>query len=131
MVSGCFDGLHAGHVCFLQEAAKLGDLIVVVGLDASLRLLKGKGRPIFPLSERMFMLQALRCVHRVVPATGIGTLDFEPELIALRPHFLVVNEDGDRPEKRKLANAYDLTYKVLKLKAYSIYPDRSTTQIYQ
>src|SRR5699024_11191694 len=47
MTNGCFDILHAGHVAYLNEAKKLGDrLIVAVNSDASVKKLKGEGRPI-------------------------------------------------------------------------------------
>jgi D-beta-D-heptose 7-phosphate kinase/D-beta-D-heptose 1-phosphate adenosyltransferase len=65
--NGCFDLLHVGHVRGLQEARGLGDLLVVgVNSDASVRRLKGAGRPIIPEAERAELLAALACVDRVV-----------------------------------------------------------------
>lgn len=67
MTNGCFDILHAGHVAYLQEARALGDrLVVAVNDDASVAKLKGKGRPIVPLAERMRVLAALDAVDYVV-----------------------------------------------------------------
>lgn len=66
--NGCFDILHAGHVTYLQQAAKLGDrLVVAVNDDASVRRLKGKDRPVNNLQSRMTVLAALESVDWVVP----------------------------------------------------------------
>lgn len=68
MTNGCFDILHAGHVTYLQQAAKLGDhLIVAVNDDASVKRLKGETRPVNTLECRMHILSALECVAWVVP----------------------------------------------------------------
>ena len=48
IVTGCFDWLHSGHVRFFEEVSGLGDLYVIVGHDANVRLLKGEGHPLFP-----------------------------------------------------------------------------------
>jgi D-beta-D-heptose 7-phosphate kinase/D-beta-D-heptose 1-phosphate adenosyltransferase len=67
LTNGCFDILHAGHVSYLQEAARLGDrLIVAVNDDASVARLKGRGRPVNPLAHRMAVLAALAAVDWVV-----------------------------------------------------------------
>ncbi|MHB8093564.1 MAG: adenylyltransferase/cytidyltransferase family protein [Candidatus Aminicenantales bacterium] len=58
--NGCFDLLHGGHVRLFREARKRGDiLIVALNTDASIRRLKGKARPIFPLRERLEVLSAI------------------------------------------------------------------------
>ncbi|BDR35358.1 bifunctional D-glycero-beta-D-manno-heptose-7-phosphate kinase/D-glycero-beta-D-manno-heptose 1-phosphate adenylyltransferase HldE [Photobacterium damselae] len=68
MTNGCFDILHAGHVAYLNEAAKLGDrLIVAVNSDASVQALKGPGRPVNPEDRRMAVLAGLGAVDWVVP----------------------------------------------------------------
>ncbi len=68
MTNGCFDILHAGHVAYLEEAKSLGDrLIVAVNDDASVRRLKGAGRPVNPLEDRMLVLAGLAAVDWVVP----------------------------------------------------------------
>jgi rfaE bifunctional protein nucleotidyltransferase chain/domain len=67
--NGCFDILHRGHVSYLEEAAALGQSLVVgVNSDASVRRLdKGRGRPVNPLDDRLAILAALGCVSLVVP----------------------------------------------------------------
>lgn len=68
MTNGCFDILHAGHTSYLQMAKSLGDkLIVAVNTDDSIQELKGKGRPIQNLAQRMEVLSALEVVDFVVP----------------------------------------------------------------
>lgn len=68
MTNGCFDILHAGHVRYLEDAAALGDrLIVAVNTDASVRRLKGPTRPVNPLAQRLEVLAGLRAVDWVVP----------------------------------------------------------------
>ena len=64
---GCFDLLHAGHVATLQAARALGDrLVVCVNSDASVARLKGPGRPLQPVEDRVRILRALACVDDVV-----------------------------------------------------------------
>lgn len=79
--NGCFDILHTGHVLYLQQAKELGErLVVLVNSDASVARLKGPGRPINPLAQRMAMLAALECVDWVVsfdddtPRDAIGKI---------------------------------------------------------
>lgn len=68
MTNGCFDILHAGHVGYLEHARQLGDrLVVAVNDDNSVTRLKGSGRPINSLSQRMRVLAALQSVDWVVP----------------------------------------------------------------
>jgi rfaE bifunctional protein nucleotidyltransferase chain/domain len=65
--NGCFDLLHVGHVRYLQGAAAEADrLIVAVNGDASVRALKGSGRPILPAADRAELVAALRGVHYVL-----------------------------------------------------------------
>ncbi|HZQ69486.1 MAG TPA: adenylyltransferase/cytidyltransferase family protein [Terriglobales bacterium] len=67
LANGCFDLLHVGHVRYLRAAKQLGGkLIVAVNADASVRDLKGEGRPIMPDLERAEILAALADVDAVV-----------------------------------------------------------------
>lgn len=64
--NGCFDLLHVGHVRYLQEARRQGDLLVVgVNSDASVKRLKGPSRPIQNENDRAEILAALGCVDFV------------------------------------------------------------------
>ena len=65
--NGCFDIIHTGHVRYLQEAAKLGDILVIgLNTDASVKRLKGEDRPINAERDRAEVLCALGCVDYVV-----------------------------------------------------------------
>jgi rfaE bifunctional protein nucleotidyltransferase chain/domain len=65
--NGCFDLLHPGHIGSLEQARALGDaLIVGLNSDASVRELKGAGRPVLPELERAEILAGLECVDAVV-----------------------------------------------------------------
>jgi rfaE bifunctional protein nucleotidyltransferase chain/domain len=67
LANGCFDVLHAGHIRCLHAARELGGkLIVAVNDDASVRALKGEGRPVMPAEERAEILAALTDVDAVV-----------------------------------------------------------------
>jgi rfaE bifunctional protein nucleotidyltransferase chain/domain len=66
--NGCFDLIHAGHVHLLKQAKSLGDLLVVgLNSDDSVRKLKGGGRPVLKIKERVFILQNLKSVDFVIP----------------------------------------------------------------
>lgn len=65
--NGCFDILHVGHVRYLQESKKQGDILVVyLNSDASVKRLKGESRPLNSESDRAEVLAALGCVDYVV-----------------------------------------------------------------
>jgi len=65
--NGCFDTLHVGHVRYLEGARSEGDILVVaVNDDASVRNLKGPGRPVLDENARAQLVAALRCVDYVV-----------------------------------------------------------------
>lgn len=89
--NGCFDILHVGHIRYLQEASKLGD-ILVVGLngDDSVRRLKGASRPINDITDRVEMLAAYPFIDYII----VFDEDTPLKLIkALKPDFLVKGAD--------------------------------------
>ncbi len=91
--NGCFDLLHPGHIQSLEQARALGDaLIVGINSDASVRELKGPGRPILPELERAEILAALECVDAVVI---FGEPTPREIIAALLPDVLV--KGGDWP----------------------------------
>jgi D-beta-D-heptose 7-phosphate kinase/D-beta-D-heptose 1-phosphate adenosyltransferase len=89
--NGCFDLLHAGHVSLLEAARAAGEVLVVgLNSDASVRRLKGVGRPVLPQHERAETLLAFEAVDRVV----IYDDDTPAEVIAaLVPDVLVKGAD--------------------------------------
>jgi D-beta-D-heptose 7-phosphate kinase/D-beta-D-heptose 1-phosphate adenosyltransferase len=91
MTNGCFDLLHPGHVALLEAARREGQrLVVAINSDASVRRLKGEGRPLVPEAERAEVLLALESVDRVV----VYGEDTPLELVkALLPDVLVKGAD--------------------------------------
>lgn len=91
--NGCFDLLHIGHTRYLEDAKKLGDiLIVAVNSDHSVRAIKGEQRPVIPDKERAEVLSALQCVDYVM-------IFDEPNphniISFLKPNILVKGGDWD------------------------------------
>ena len=67
LANGIFDLLHVGHIRYLKEAKSLGDiLIVAVNDDQSARLIKGEGRPLIPVEERVEVLSAISYIDYLV-----------------------------------------------------------------
>ena len=91
--NGCFDLLHPGHVETLEAARALGDVLIVeINSDASVRELKGEGRPIVCEQERAELLAALECVDAVVIFDDLTPRE---TIAALLPDLLV--KGGDWP----------------------------------
>ena len=111
-MSGCYDLLHSGHVEFFRQASQYGDLYVGIGSDRTIERLKGH-KTLYSEQERLFMVQAIRYVKEAYINAGEGFLDFLPTLDLVHPDCLVVNEDGDREEKRQLCRERGMEYIVL------------------
>lgn len=127
-VSGIFDLLHSGHVAFLNEASKYGELYVGLGSDPT--VIDLKGRPaVNSEDERLYMLKALACVQDVKINKGKGILDFAEDMKVLSPDIFIVNEDGHTHEKEKLCSSLGIQYLILKRIPYASLPVRSTTML--
>jgi rfaE bifunctional protein nucleotidyltransferase chain/domain len=104
--NGGFDLLHVGHVRYLDASARQGDILVVaVNDDASVRLSKGKGRPILAAEHRAELVAALGCVDYVVvfPEPTVG-----PLLDALQPdvHCKGTDYTVESVPERDIVKAY-------------------------
>ncbi|TAF44999.1 MAG: cytidyltransferase [Sphingobacteriales bacterium] len=128
IVSGCFDLLHSGHVAFLNEAAKLGEVHVCIGNDENIHQLKGR-HTVNPQNERQYMLQALSAVHKVYVSEGMGLIDFLKELEEIKPDIFLVNEDGASPAKEALCKERGIEYVILPRLPHENLPARSTTTL--
>ena len=85
LANGCFDLIHVGHVRYLHAAKQLGGRLVVgVNSDASVRRLKGDGRPLMPAEERAEILAAFAAVDAVVI---FSEADVRALLREIRPDF--------------------------------------------
>lgn len=123
--NGCFDILHAGHLASLQAARALGDVLVVgVNGDASVRRIKGEGRPVMAAGDRAALLAALRPVDHVV----IFAEDTPERILAeVQPDIHAKGQDYAGPRgkpvpEREVVEAYGGRVEFLEL-----LPDRSTT----
>jgi len=129
IVTGCYDWFHSGHVRFFEEVSGLGDLYVVVGHDANIKLLKGEGHPMFSQDERRYMVQSVRFVKVALVSSGCGWMDAEPEIAIIKPDIYAVNEDGDVPEKRAFCKVHGIEYVVLKRIPKEGLPRRLSTNL--
>ena len=106
LANGCFDVLHVGHVRYLAAARAEADVLVVgVNADASVRRLKGPGRPLTPEADRAVMVAALESVDHVVVFSedDVGAL-----LLALRPdvHCKGTDYTADTVPEREVVRSY-------------------------
>ena len=111
--NGCFDIIHAGHVGYLQEARQQGDrLIVALNDDASVKRLKGEGRPINPLDRRMAVVAGLESVDWVVSFDEDTPVSL---MQALQPDVLIKGGDYgiDEVVGADIVQAYGGEVKVL------------------
>ena len=89
--NGCFDLLHIGHVTYLEEAKKLGDVLVVgINTDESVKKLKGPKRPIQNENDRCAILAALKSVDHTVLFGEETPIDL---IKAVKPDVLVKGGD--------------------------------------
>jgi len=111
--NGCFDLLHGGHIKFLEDSRRLGDaLVVAVDSDASVRQVKGAGRPIIGEAQRVRILAALEVVDYVT----LFASDQLPEILrSLKPDILT--KGSNYPEKevagREVVQGYGGEVKLL------------------
>jgi cytidyltransferase-like protein len=126
--AGSFDLLTSGHITFLQEAAKYGNLYVGIGNDESILKFKGR-KPVCPEAERLFMVKALACVEDCWINSGQGQMDWINEVVELMPDILIVNEDQDTTAKWIFCQKHGIEYIVLKRKQLPGLPARSTTEL--
>ncbi len=113
--NGCFDPIHKGHIRLLENAAGLGDvLIVALNSDSSVRKLKGENRPSVTQEDRAYILGALEAVDYVI----IFQEDTPENLISeIRPDYLVKGGDY-KPEEvvgKELVESYGGEVKLIPL----------------
>ena len=129
VVTGCYDWLHSGHVRFFEEVSTSGELCVIVGHDANIRLLKGEGHPLLSQEERRYMVASIKYVKAALITSGDGWLDADPEIRRLKPDIYAVNEDGDTGGKREYCAALGIEYLVLRRTPAPGLPKRTSTDL--
>jgi D-beta-D-heptose 7-phosphate kinase / D-beta-D-heptose 1-phosphate adenosyltransferase len=123
---GCFDILHHGHVYFLNDCSKLGDILVVgIAKDSTMKIYKGERRPINHELNRLFLIAGLESVdHALLNEDMVGEgrgeeykqtkIDFKKVLEELRPDIFVLGADTvESPNKKKMCE--DLGIKVMRV----------------
>jgi D-beta-D-heptose 7-phosphate kinase / D-beta-D-heptose 1-phosphate adenosyltransferase len=122
--NGCFDVVHRGHVASLNQAKRLGDVLVVaLNSDDSVARLKGPGRPLNPLADRAAVIGALSCVDHVTAFDA----DTPAELLELlRPDVYAKGGDYTPEMLRESATVAAYGGRVVIL---DYLPDRSTTSL--
>jgi rfaE bifunctional protein nucleotidyltransferase chain/domain len=124
--NGCFDILHIGHVRYLEEAKRLGDILIVgINSDNSVRELKGKGRPFIPVEERAEIVSSLKSVDYVVT---FNETDPERLIKQIRPDIHVKGGDYTMSEIPEAELVKSLGGKVVILEEVK---ERSTSNIYR
>ncbi len=129
VATGSYDWFHSGHVRFFEELSACGDLYVVVGHDANIRLLKGDGHPLLPQGERRYVVDSIKYVKQALISSGDGWLDADPEIQLLKPDIYAVNEDGDKGGKREYCKKNGIQYLVFKRIPAPGLPQRSSTDL--
>ena len=104
--NGCFDLLHNGHIACLRDAKSRGDrLVVAINDDASIKKLKGEGRPICTMQNRVAVLEELSCVDWIISFKEDTPLAL---IQALKPNVYVKGGDYVKEdlEEYHLVNGY-------------------------
>jgi len=112
MVMGSFDDVRSRHIRFLEEAAKLGTLRVLLWDDEVVRAVTGRP-PQFPLAERSYLLQALRYVDQVAAISGPIDPETLPQIDESQAGGWAVSEADDTPQKRNYCALRGLAYHVV------------------
>lgn len=129
LIAGTFDILHPGHVFLIKEAAKHGEVIVVIARDEN--VLYTKGHPVIvPEKQRLFMVEALKGVAKAV--LGNPGHDFVSIVEELQPDILMLgpNQDISLEKIQNRLGAKGMKTKVVRLEQlFDEFPLNSTTRI--
>lgn len=129
LAGGCFDILHFGHVTFLEEASKLGDILFVfVESDKSIKKTKGQSRPINMQIERAKIISALKAVNYVILLPFLKS-DKEYDKLAksLSPAIIVATK-GDRQVEHKKRQAEILNAQLIYIEKFGNYTTTKTIE---
>ncbi len=122
--TGCFDLLHVGHLYFLKEARKQGDVLVVgINSDRSVSAIKGPDRPIIKQDQRAEILAAFRYVDYVFIYDSVVADDC---ILTLKPDVYAIGEESVNGYPSELAAANSVKARVHVIKRI---PSLSTTSV--
>lgn len=121
LCSGCFDVFHSGHSVFFGQCKGLCDVLVVsVGSDSVIRMLKGPGRPVNPQNNRIYLVASIGDVDYAIigdEAKDMGSkkIDFYNIVENLKPDIFILNDDDSGiEEKQLLCKKFDIELKLVK-----------------
>jgi cytidyltransferase-like protein len=120
IVSGGFDDLKSRDLRFLEEAARLGELTVLLWPDATLQKLTGQP-PKFPLAERQYFLNAVRYVSKVIEADG--STCFDSLLKSLQPDLWADCEATTNDARQKFAAKNKISYRIFSADELQGFPE--------
>ncbi len=136
--SGCFDLIHAGHMLFLEDCKKHGDILVVmVGSDEVIRRDKGTKRPIMNEHLRIKMTDSLKPVDytfldRALPGDPYSLYFIDVVFGKLKPDVYVINTDAyDIPYRENFSKKHSVLLVILNRTAPPEFDEVSTTKIIQ
>ncbi len=119
--NGCFDIIHTGHIKLLEYCKSLGEVVVGLNSDESVKRLKGKNRPINNEEDRKFLLESLRFVDRVIiffEDTPINLInDIKPNIIVKGGDYSINEVVGHETAEVKIfdfINGYSSTKTIAK-----------------
>lgn len=122
IVSGGFDNIRARQLRFLEEAVKVGEVTVLVWPDETLERMMGKA-PKFPMSERLYFLNAVRYVSRVVSVNCLADIHSLPEIEGLKPRVWVDEEATTNDARRSFCRRLGIEYRVLSASQTAGFPE--------
>jgi len=122
IVSGGFDNIKSRDLRFLEEASKLGDLTVLLWTDGSIQQNTGKP-PKFPAAERLYFLNAVRYVNRVVQLGGNVGNEGLPFLVGLRPDFWADLESPFQAARQRFCAANQMEHRVFSADELKGFPE--------
>jgi len=127
LVGGVFDILHFGHIHFLREAKKLGDILVVaLESDKNVKRLKGNSRPFHSQNQRREILESLTFVDEVIILKDeMKDIDYLELVETVQPLIIAVTS-GDLMIEKKKGHAQKISAKVIEIPKIKV---PSTTQI--
>lgn len=111
VVSGGFDDIRARDLRFLEEAAKLGELMVLLWTDEAIEQVTGKP-PKFALAERLYFLDAVRYVSRVVQLGNQSLPNTLPNIPGVCPHIWADVESPANPAREKFCRENKIAYRI-------------------
>jgi len=127
LAGGCFDILHSGHIHFLTESKRAGDILfVLLESDENIKKLKGGDRPINPQDRRLKLLSALTCVDFIIPLRGMtNNQEYDKLIVQIMPDIITITDGDEKLEYRKK----QANLKGAKLVVVSKIQSPSTTEI--